>query len=260
MTTILVPTRASTTNRATLHPYLDNALHDTFISDWSYSSGIKILTHSLTVGGNAITNSHVLQTPTRLSAVEGLTSMSNARAQVKDANIHGRTKNGAKIAGKENATLNGWSDATTKRKAVDYEEDIEGFQFSRTSRPKKPRPSPENAAKQLQNSETTVGRSTTKKGRPGKTKDPDLPHGVIEENEERETTPQPQVAETKIALPFADTPVIQRNKEMRQERGRGKRRSSFGMRGRRASSLIDSGASNGKKPASSVYDRVLIFS
>nr|KMM66519.1 hypothetical protein CPAG_02858 [Coccidioides posadasii RMSCC 3488] len=302
MTTILVPTRASTTNRATLHPYLDNALHDTFISDWSYSSGTKILTHSLTVGGNAITNSHVLQTPTRLSAVEWLTSMSHARAQAKDANIHGRTKNGAKIAGKENATLNGWSDATTKRKAADYEEDIEGFQFSRTSRPKKPRPSPENAAvdtapqnlpaqkrrgrkgspgvvdsnletpngysvaeptrrrpkrlaadehealprskKQLQDSETTVGRSTTKKGRPGKTKDPDLPHGVIEENEERETTPQPQVAETKIALPFADTPVIQRNKEMRQERGRGKRRSSFGMRGRRASSLIDSGASN----------------
>lgn len=45
---------------------------------------------------------------------------------------------------------------------------------------------------------------------------------------------------TKIALPFADTPIIRRNKEMRDNR-----RSSLGMRGRRASSLIDSGKSNG---------------
>ncbi|MCJ1446389.1 MAG: hypothetical protein MMC23_006894 [Stictis urceolatum] len=47
---------------------------------------------------------------------------------------------------------------------------------------------------------------------------------------------------TKIALPFADTPIIRRNKEMRK----GERRSSLGMRGRRASSLIDSGTSNGQ--------------
>lgn len=45
---------------------------------------------------------------------------------------------------------------------------------------------------------------------------------------------------TKITLPFADTPIIRRNKEMRDNR-----RSSLGMRGRRASSLIDSGKSNG---------------
>lgn len=49
---------------------------------------------------------------------------------------------------------------------------------------------------------------------------------------------------TKIALPFADTPIIRRNKEMRRGSGQGHRRSSTGMRGRRASSLIDSGASN----------------
>ncbi|KAI9729475.1 MAG: hypothetical protein M1834_006856 [Cirrosporium novae-zelandiae] len=57
---------------------------------------------------------------------------------------------------------------------------------------------------------------------------------------------------TKIALPFADTPIIKRNKEMRQghDRGRekGQRRSSLGNRGRRASSLIDSGTSNGLHP------------
>ena len=48
---------------------------------------------------------------------------------------------------------------------------------------------------------------------------------------------------TKIALPFADTPIIRRNKEMRKTNAT--RRSSLGMRGRRASSLIDTGKSNG---------------
>lgn len=51
---------------------------------------------------------------------------------------------------------------------------------------------------------------------------------------------------TKIALPFADTPVIRRNKEMRKGADTGHRRSSLGMRGRRASSLIDGGKSNGR--------------
>jgi len=45
----------------------------------------------------------------------------------------------------------------------------------------------------------------------------------------------------KIALPFSDTPIINRNKEMRKKTGN--RRSSVGMRGRRASSLIESGHS-----------------
>ena len=53
---------------------------------------------------------------------------------------------------------------------------------------------------------------------------------------------------TKIALPFADTPIIRRNQEMRRG-GDGQRRSSLGMRGRRASSLIDSGKSNGRAPS-----------
>jgi kinetochore protein Mis13/DSN1 len=51
---------------------------------------------------------------------------------------------------------------------------------------------------------------------------------------------------TKIMLPFADTPVINRNKEMRKASKDGHRRSSTGLRGRRASSLIDSGMSNGR--------------
>jgi len=70
----------------------------------------------------------------------------------------------------------------------------------------------------------------------------------------------------KIALPFADTPVLRRNKEMRKNSGQGgQRRSSSGLRGRRASSLIDSGASNGtdyiafntasSKPPAKIYGK-----
>lgn len=47
---------------------------------------------------------------------------------------------------------------------------------------------------------------------------------------------------TKIKLPMSDTPIINRNKEMRKKGGAGgSRRSSLGSRGRRASSLIESG-------------------
>ncbi|KAH8659669.1 Mis12-Mtw1 protein family-domain-containing protein [Ilyonectria robusta] len=55
-------------------------------------------------------------------------------------------------------------------------------------------------------------------------------------------SPPPRVVPSKIALPMSDTPVINRNKEMRMRNG-GSRRSSLGMRGRRASSLIDGGQS-----------------
>lgn len=50
---------------------------------------------------------------------------------------------------------------------------------------------------------------------------------------------------TTISLPFADTPIIRRNKEMRRGASDSQRRSSLGLRGRRASSLINSGKSNG---------------
>lgn len=51
---------------------------------------------------------------------------------------------------------------------------------------------------------------------------------------------------TKIALPFSDTPINNRNKEFRKKGGAGGgggRRSSMSMRGRRASSLIENGHS-----------------
>jgi kinetochore protein Mis13/DSN1 len=58
----------------------------------------------------------------------------------------------------------------------------------------------------------------------------------------------------RIMLPFADTPVITRNKEMRKGSKEGHRRSSTGLRGRRASSLIDSGMSNGESTKAAVQE------
>lgn len=66
-----------------------------------------------------------------------------------------------------------------------------------------------------------------------------------EEPKAKQTAAEEPKGPTKIALPFADTPVIQRNKEMRKNSSTA-RRSSAGMRGRRASSLMDAGMSNGE--------------
>nr|OQO19491.1 hypothetical protein B0A51_11537 [Rachicladosporium sp. CCFEE 5018] len=60
---------------------------------------------------------------------------------------------------------------------------------------------------------------------------------LAERAEEEEKT-------TRIALPFADTPIITRNKDMRKAGGETSRRSSSGMRGKRVSSLLDEGRGN----------------
>lgn len=58
----------------------------------------------------------------------------------------------------------------------------------------------------------------------------------------------------RIQLPFADTPVIKRNKEMRKASAdNAHRRTSSGMRGRRASSLIDEGRGNGESSVTFLY-------
>lgn len=64
---------------------------------------------------------------------------------------------------------------------------------------------------------------------------------------------------TKISLPFADTPIIRRNQEMRRGAANGSRRSSLGMRGRRASSLIDTGKSNGELDSSAQHADADVF-
>lgn len=66
--------------------------------------------------------------------------------------------------------------------------------------------------------------------------------GATRPEEMSKSTVEVNSQSTIIALPFSDTPVINRNKELRKK-GTGARRSSLGMRGRRASSLIDNGHS-----------------
>lgn len=67
-------------------------------------------------------------------------------------------------------------------------------------------------------------------------RDDDDDVAVVDEDDET-----PGDSEQIITLPFSDTPIINRNKELRRQGGQ--RRSSVGMRGRRASSLIDNGHS-----------------
>lgn len=88
----------------------------------------------------------------------------------------------------------------------------------------------------------TPARHETEPPRPEQRTERAKTPGAVEESLQLEKKRGP----TKIALPFADTPVISRNKEMRKNSAQGSRRSSSSMRGRRASSLIDSGTSNGE--------------
>lgn len=62
-----------------------------------------------------------------------------------------------------------------------------------------------------------------------------------------------------IQLPFQDTPVNNRNKQMRKASAEnGHRRSSSSMRGKRASSLIDEGRGNGESVAFSSSEALLL--
>ncbi|KAL4921992.1 Mis12-Mtw1 protein family-domain-containing protein [Aspergillus aurantiobrunneus] len=103
-----------------------------------------------------------------------------------------------------------------------------------------PQPQPERSTRSTRkrdDKEQVPVERKRKKGRPSKSH---------EEERNRFVSPEaPQAGTATIGLPMADTPVIQKNKEMRGKKsGKGSRRSSLSMRGRRASSLIDSGASN----------------
>ncbi|PKY08457.1 hypothetical protein P168DRAFT_314552 [Aspergillus campestris IBT 28561] len=115
------------------------------------------------------------------------------------------------------------------------------------AKPTAPEPEPEpepvsgtRSSRKRDNAETVPTEKKKRKGgRPSKS------HAEEQRNGFQSPEP-PQSGTATIALPMADTPVIQRNKEMRGagKSGKGNRRSSLGMRGRRASSLIESGASN----------------
>ncbi|CAK40327.1 Mis12-Mtw1 family protein [Aspergillus niger CBS 101883] len=267
-----------------------------------------------------------------LLALDMATSQAQARPAA-PGRSSGRRTSARLSLNKQDRSEEKLSAAEKKRKAVPFEEDIEGFQFSRITtkkaRPSEPKtmpsPVPEEPAhpsprrgrppkKRVEEKKTEIAeepkkqaegtgkrrtrgaaknsvdpvepapepepqaqpepqqqratRSTRKhdqvetvplekkrrKGRPSNSKTDAL------QQQQQQPQPQPQPRNgfvspepqqsgtaTTIALPLADTPVIQRNKEMRGKKSvkGGNRRSSLGMRGRRASSLIDSGASNG---------------
>ncbi|KAF2432479.1 hypothetical protein EJ08DRAFT_609293 [Tothia fuscella] len=174
--------------------------------------------------------------------------------------------------------------AAKKRSKTAYDEDADGFQFTRKTRSAKPAAQPEAAtsseappaaarskrkkdsfvvspaveeetgqkrrrSKRLsaENEPKAASQPEPKPKRKRKSDEP-KPAQVERESSPRSGGGSLSVAKkhdgTKIALPFADTPVIKRNKEMREKSKSKHRRSSTGLRGRRASSLIDSGTSN----------------
>ncbi|KAA8618514.1 Kinetochore protein Mis13 [Pyrenophora tritici-repentis] len=213
-----------------------------------------------------------------------------------------------------NGTVKRTAAATKKAtKAAAYDEDDDGFQFSRrtsrrtTKANTAPAPEPipeEKPAKPVRALETQQAKTTSRQKKKSiaaidpETSDsskrrrsarisgdreqlevrPKVPHpppakprtkkvAPVEKEKKKQTTPAPEpqpepkgayaAVQTpttgarkrdpnaqRIMLPFADTPVITRNKEMRKGNKDGPRRSSTGLRGRRASSLIDSGQSN----------------
>lgn len=111
-------------------------------------------------------------------------------------------------------------------RAVDVEEESHAESAARSSRNR-------------ESHEEQPSERKKKRGRPAKTK-------TNESNGYH--SPEQPPAGIKVALPTADTPVIQRNKEFRGAKSsKGGRRSSLQMRGRRASDLIDSGTSNGRR-------------
>ncbi|KAI0170625.1 Mis12-Mtw1 protein family-domain-containing protein [Pestalotiopsis sp. NC0098] len=104
----------------------------------------------------------------------------------------------------------------------------------------KPKPKPKakatNGASKSRNAEINMDVSPQLSPRPAV----QTPEPVAEKAKSKGKAAKAAESKT-IALPFSDTPVMNRNKEMRRKTGG--RRSSLGMRGRRASSLIDNGHS-----------------
>lgn len=113
-----------------------------------------------------------------------------------------------------------------------YEEADEGFTFSRKRQKKQLPVTPEKSdAPKPRRSKRLSGDAS-----------PPLANGG--DNQQPQQIHIPKRRETKIELVFSETPVIRRNKAMRQTSSDSNRRSSAGLRGKRASSLIDAGSSN----------------
>ncbi|KAG8677213.1 hypothetical protein FPOAC1_003226 [Fusarium poae] len=98
-----------------------------------------------------------------------------------------------------------------------------------------PDPQPETASQPAATTSRTNGASKKRGNRVAKST---KPPPDWDKSPQREAP----VQSATIALPMSDTPIINRNKEMRKKGGNSNRRSSLGNRGRRASSLIEGGS------------------
>ncbi|KAJ4856035.1 mis12-Mtw1 protein family domain-containing protein [Trichoderma breve] len=149
----------------------------------------------------------------------------------------------AEPARKSTAAATKKSSSSRRKASSDAVQDEPPAKASKRGTRKSSRVSNEDAAlEEEQQPPPRTNGSSTSQSRSKKTSKPKAPPPVTQEVEEdmsivEETAERP----TKIALPMSDTPIINRNKEMRKKGGNGSRRSSLGSRGRRASSLIESG-------------------
>ncbi len=141
--------------------------------------------------------------------------------------------------------------------AVDFEEDGD-FQFAR--KPKKakttdesqpvrrsPRGKPPQQPAIHDEPQLVVRKNASRESAKAKAaqadKDKHRDQGAPSRRHGRFESPEPSVGSATIALPISDTPVIERNKEMRKKGSTSGRRSSLGSRGRRASLLLENGQS-----------------
>ncbi|KAI9167680.1 Kinetochore protein mis13 [Paramyrothecium foliicola] len=150
----------------------------------------------------------------------------------------GRGRPAAQVRGAEASEAPGdaaIATATTSRRSsrrklsVDASADERQIKLPKRATRRSARLSGDGAAEEPQ----TNGASRSNGRSKGKVSQPPV---VVEESPPHNAS----VESAKIALPMSDTPIINRNKEMRRKGGTN-RRSSLGSRGRRASSLIDSG-------------------
>ncbi|RGP81723.1 kinetochore mis13 [Fusarium longipes] len=100
-----------------------------------------------------------------------------------------------------------------------------------------PAPAPDPQLETLPPPPTTTSRANGASKKRGNRAKSTKPPPDWDKSPQREAS----VQSATIALPMSDTPIINRNKEMRKKGGNSNRRSSLGNRGRRASSLIEGG-------------------
>lgn len=136
------------------------------------------------------------------------------------------------------ATTNRTTRSRSSLTANGAQEDEPAVPKTRPARGRKPR-SPMDQSDETEETTQTKSKPVRRPPAPPPRTEPrEAPH---ETNRDPDQSIESISESKQIALPLSDTPIINRNKELRKKGGQ--RRSSLGTRGRRASSLIESGHS-----------------